>query len=313
MIVPHFQGACLYVPAVHPKLEAVVAGRAVPGLRVVVVCLEDALAEADVGRAMETLRALVIPPIDGAVRPAVYVRPRHIGMLRELLQWKEASSWTGVVLPKLTVASADAWMRALLDRPTRFMPILESADVLCPSALRELCDVILAPPTMPLLDAVRIGATDLFAVLGTRRPRGTTIYDSVLGPTICQTATYLMSRGVPVTAPVCEALHADPMLFDEVRRDVEAGFVGKTAVHPAQVQVIHRQFAVPRDEYTEAMQILGGDAAVFQSRGAMCESAPHAAWARRVRARAEAFGFRDEPASSSLESARGARLALTES
>ena len=62
--------------------------------------------------------------------------------------------------------------------------------------------------------------------------------------------------------------------------DVEAGFVGKTAIHPRQVAVIDAAFRVGADELAEAERILASEAAVFQSRGAMCERAPHARWAR---------------------------------
>ena len=103
-------------------------------------------------------------------------------------------------------------------------------------------------------------------------------------------AALLMSRGLHVTAPVCESVAPTRAMREEVAMDVEAGFVGKTAIHPRQVPVIDAAFRVTAEELAEAERLLADDAAVFQSRGAMCERAPHARWARRVVARASAFG-----------------------
>jgi citrate lyase beta subunit len=295
---PEIQGACLYLPAVHPRLEDVLAGRSVPGLRVAVICLEDALAAGDIGSAMDVLRRL--PKERTAQGPRVYVRPRNAEMLAELQAWGLDRRWCGYVLPKIDVRNAATWLRPIADQPARFMPILETADVFCPTALRDLCDALTDGPLAGCIDAVRLGGTDLFSVLGTRRPRGTTVYESILGPTLSTVACYLMSRRLPTTAPVCEALCPDDTMEAEVRRDVEGGFIGKTAVNPAQVALINRSFAVTAEELDEARAILSSNEAVFRSRGAMCEVAPHTRWARRIEARSVAFGLRSEPALRSL-------------
>lgn len=280
------QGACLYVPAVHPGLGPVLRGESVPGLRQVVVCLEDAVGAEDVPAALRRLKEVARCP--GG--PRVFVRPRDAAMLVELLAWRESAGWDGFVLPKITVANAAGWLGPLAATGFAAMPILETAEVFDPYALRDLCCALEEPAWRARVEAVRIGGTDLFSVLGARRPAARTVYDSILGPTVRAVAAMLMSRGTHVTAPVCERIAPTRAMREEVAMDVEAGFVGKTAIHPRQVAVIDAAFRVGADELAEAERILASEAAVFQSRGAMCERAPHARWAQRVVARATAFG-----------------------
>jgi citrate lyase beta subunit len=284
------QGACLYMPALHPSLPTVLTGASVPGLRALVVCMEDALSSSDIAAGLQRVRTELARE-GRAASLRVYVRPRNQEMMLDMLAWAACAAWDGFVLPKLSVANAAAWMEPFRSSTHRVMPILETADVFDPFALRHLCDVLADPSWRDAVDVVRIGGTDLFAVLGTRRPRGHTVYESILGPTLQLVASQLLARGMSVTAPVCEALGGDDVFRREVAMDVEAGFVGKTAVHPHQVRLINESFAVPVEELHEAERILSSEQAVFQSRGAMCESLPHRRWAERIVARAAVFGM----------------------
>lgn len=288
------QGACLYVPATHARLESVLDGGVPTGLRVVVICLEDSVSPADVGSAVQRLRRTPsrFQHIEGL---RVYVRPRSPEMLTDFLGWEDGERrWSGFVLPKVSGASLPDWLRALGSSKARFMPILETADVFCPFALRDLTDAFVELRNRDRLEAVRLGATDLFSVLGTRRPKRGTLYDTHLGSALATATCTLMSRGLPVAAPVCEVLDPTPDTVEEVRKDVDAGFIGKTAVNLRQATLINSLFAVTWQELREAEAILDSDAAVFRSGGSMCEVSPHRNWANRILERHEAFGLRDD-------------------
>jgi citrate lyase beta subunit len=70
--------------------------------------------------------------------------------------------------------------------------------------------------------------------------------------------------------------------------------LSKTAIHPAQVPVIHAALAVPSDQLAEAHAILAESCpAVFAHAGAMCEPATHRRWADRLVRRADLFGVAD--------------------
>jgi citrate lyase beta subunit len=104
-------------------------------------------------------------------------------------------------------------------------------------------------------------------------------------------ASVLVSSGVPVAAPVFDIIDDLETLGREVKRDVQMGFISKTAIHPAQVPLIERAMRVSQYELETASAILNQDArAVFQIGGVMCEPATHAGWARRVLARDAVFG-----------------------
>ena len=62
-----------------------------------------------------------------------------------------------------------------------------------------------------------------------------------------------------------------------MREDLRHGLTGKSAIHPAQVAVIEREYRVGSGEYALARQILASDEAV------------HRNWAEAVLLRAAAF------------------------
>ena len=89
--------------------------------------------------------------------------------------------------------------------------------------------------------------------------------------------------------------------------DVMRGFVGKTAIHPCQIGIIHDALRVSTAEVEMAQAILqSGSGAVFQIRGVMCEPATHAGWASRVLSRSQRWGIRGNDLSvEKLQSASG--------
>lgn len=62
-VSPFALGATLYMPATRPDLLAVMGGIKLPGLRSLVICLEDAIAESDTAVALAAcaVRSLALP------------------------------------------------------------------------------------------------------------------------------------------------------------------------------------------------------------------------------------------------------------
>jgi citrate lyase beta subunit len=84
-------------------------------------------------------------------------------------------------------------------------------------------------------------------------------------------------------------------LEKELESDVHFGFVGKTAIHPTQIDIIHRAFSVPRAYVAAAESILDKDAkAVFKFAGSMLEPATHTKWAERVSMRVKHYGVTED-------------------
>ena len=170
------------------------------------------------------------------------------------------------------------------------MPTLEGRWVFDPIALARFA-AALGEHERARLVAIRVGGNDLLASMRLRRSRDRTVYDGPLAWGLSQLMCQLGSAGYPLTAPVFDVLDDPDTLARECRLDAEFGFVGKTAVHPAQIALIERGFAVEESELALARETLARDAgAVFRRDGVMLEPATHRAWARRTLERAARHG-----------------------
>ena len=281
-------GATLYVPAINPGLRAIAYG-AISDLRSMVVCLEDAIREDQIPFAINRLEALLADIATSPTAVAVYVRPRNLRMLTDLLQLGGIERITGFVLPKMTTQSLPVWLTALMHSEHCIMPTIEGEDAFDRSALARLCDQLL--PYAERVTAIRIGGNDILAMLGIRRSRVRTAYDGPLGSVIRDIAGTFIPSGFSVAAPVFEHFAAPDVLRREVEQDIEHGLLTKTAIHPDQIAIIHAVYRPDAHEMAEARAILSQEApAVFGSNGSMCELATHAPWAGMIIKRAQAHG-----------------------
>jgi citrate lyase beta subunit len=283
-------GASLYVPALHPKLDAVLAHQAYPDLKSVIICTEDAVADRDVDEALRQLRGAlrVMPPTPRLLR---FVRVRNPAVMREVVAMPGSEQLCGFVLPKITAETLPHY-NLLLPGTQCLMPTLETVEVFEPDAMRGLRKALMQPGMRERILALRIGGNDLLRLLGMRRPRGVTLYDTPLGVLLGKLVLTFKPHGFALTAPVFDLLDDVQMLRQEVQRDLAFGFCGKTAVHPTQVSVIEDVFKVNAVELEAAKRLVAPDCpAVFQLGGAMHEAAVHGPWAQRVFSRAQHFGI----------------------
>jgi citrate lyase beta subunit len=289
-------GASLYVPATHKDLLAIANGDRMPGLRSVIFCTEDAVAERDLDAALAGL-AGTLAAMRAEVRLDRFVRVRNSAVLARVLAMDGAAKLAGFVIPKATRANLDDYLHLVAGTRHLLMPTLETADVFDPVEMRALRVRLSAPDVAHRILALRIGGNDLLALLGLRRPRDMTIYQSPLGPAIAGLVTTFRPHGFRLTAPVFEHLDCPALMAQEVQQDIAYGMVGKTAIHPSQVEAIEQHFRVQPKDVAMALRILDRDApAVFKLDDSMCEVATHRDWANAVIARASRFGTHAVPA-----------------
>ncbi|WP_433139031.1 HpcH/HpaI aldolase/citrate lyase family protein [Actinomadura nitritigenes] len=347
-------GATLYCPATRPELAGDIEKAARRGVMSMVVCLEDAIgddevpeAEANLVAQLRDLHARRADDRDGRAErdggrtvdgvPLLFVRvrdPRQIGDIAARLG-PAAELVSGFVLPKFTAPSGGAFLDALEDTAARTglpllaMPVLESPEAVHSESRTEvLHDVarLLAKHRDRVL-AVRIGATDMSAAYGLRRPPDLTIYDIRPVAAAITDIVNVLGRadgsGFVVTGPVWEyfsagermfkpqlrqspfeALRAAPLrqrlitsdldgLIREVHLDKANGLTGKTVIHPTHVAAVHALSVVTHEEYCDAADILGyagGGAMASSYANKMNEAKPHRAWAERLMLRARVFG-----------------------
>lgn len=217
------------------------------------------------------------------------------------------------------------------------MPVIESGAVLyAETRVDELTRLraLLHRDRRRIL-AVRLGATDLCALFGLRRSPELSIYDVGVVASLISDVVNVLGRadgtGFTVTGPVWEYFSSAERLFKpqlrhspfaehdetelrgrlvsraidglirEVQLDRANGLMGKTAIHPSHVAVVHALSVVTSEEYRDALAVLGagGGGGVLASghRNKMNEVRPHAAWALRTELRARVFGVAAEDAS----------------
>ncbi|MFI6516435.1 HpcH/HpaI aldolase/citrate lyase family protein [Spirillospora sp. NPDC050679] len=341
-------GATLYSPATRPALADDIAKAARRGVTSMVVCLEDAIADADLtaaeANAVAQLRLLHERSLragDGGEAPLLFIRVRAAEQIGDLAArlGPALEMITGFVLPKFTAATGGAFLEALArtvevsGRRLLAMPVIESREAVFVETRREMLQDVarLLAKHRELVLAVRLGATDLSAAYGLRRPPDLTIYDIRQVADVIADVVNILGRadgtGHIVTGPVWEYFSAGERMFKpqlrqspferqqaaplrqrlisteldglirEVHLDKANGLTGKTVIHPTHVAAVHALSVVTHEEYLDAADVLGvtgGGAMASAYANKMNEAKPHRAWAERLMTRARVFGVAAE-------------------
>ncbi len=120
---PYELGATLYMPILQRDAMEYIAGRKLPKLRSMVLCLEDALLETRVLEGLDTLEKTLVQI--GQVKaeaedkqfPLVFVRPRNLEMAKRIAQMSGIHNIDGfvafLIAHKETLNMMDASMNGL--------------------------------------------------------------------------------------------------------------------------------------------------------------------------------------------------------
>lgn len=194
-ILAHALGSTLYMPATRSEIAEEIISRKNEGLISMVICLEDAIGDNELGTAennvIEQIKILDSAVKEGRIHdeciPLIFVRvraPEQITVLSERLG-NAINILTGFVFPKFSQINGWDYFNTLhsinsnLERPLYGMPILETSDIIyIESRLNSLVAVkqILDQFSQIVLN-IRIGGTDFSNLFGIRRGCDTTIYD----------------------------------------------------------------------------------------------------------------------------------------
>ena len=241
---------------------------------------------------------------------------------------------TGFNFPKFNAINGPLYFWQLKDLNERYnevlygLPILEDRRVAYKeSRMRELIDI------KQILDTyrdfvlnVRVGATDFSACFGARRDINYTIYDIMTVRDILMDILNVFTRNneYVVSGPVWEyfkinrnmkftkevpdislkesLLNRKPIVNDavdglmrELILDKANGFIGKTIIHPTHINYVNGMYAVTREEYEDALQVMNTSGGVVKSGNGnkMNEIGPHKMWAERLIMRSRAYGVID--------------------
>lgn len=308
-------GATLYMPATRRDIvDTIVTGK-IAELRSLVICLEDAVTEQDLPDAMENLKGMLVALSKSKPRhksvdwPLIFIRPRNAQIGQRVVEEYDLSAIDGFVLPKFTLASLTDWSAVLAKTHFHWMPTLETEDVFDVNAMQELAASLETHECRGKIIALRIGGNDLMNCVSLRRSREFTLYDGPMGYVIKMLVAVFGSKGFALTAPVCEHIDDHSLLEKELALDLAHGLVGKTAIHPNQIELIQKALMVSSLDHEDALRIMNSSKAVFKAGGSMCEPATHRRWAKSILDRVHYFGVAQAPspaaASPSMQAQHG--------
>ncbi len=289
-LCPWRLGASLYMPAHRADLASIANGDKLPNLRSMIFCTEDAVADHELRRSLEHLRDSLKDFI-AVPNKFRFIRARNPGILSRLLDLPGIDKIDGFVLPKFNEGNFRAYFDQLQGSTFKVMPTLETRDVFDPAAMTALRVELSRQGVFDSVLMLRIGGNDLMNLLGIRRPRHFTLYQTPMAAVIAHLVCTFKPYGFQLSAPVFEYLNDRDTLQQEINLDLAHGLTGKTAIHPSQIFAIEACYAVSRDDYEMALSLCESQSpAVFKMHDAMCEIATHQQWAQAILDRQRCYG-----------------------
>src|SRR5262244_1682382 len=283
----------LFVPADGgKKLDKAMAS----GADAVIVDLEDSIAPEQKTRARSLAAAFVKDAVAQATRPRVLVRVNGLatGLIDDDLAAVVAARPDAIMLPKAeggaAVVHADAKLaarEAVAGLPDGHVKIL----ALATETAQSLFLAGTYRGASARLNGLTWGAEDLSAELGAeanRDPDGRFLDPYRLARALC------LAGAAAAEIPAIDTVYVDFRNEAGLRRECEEarrdGFIGKLAIHPAQVAVINDVFTPKPDAIVRAQAIIDAFAAAPGAGtvkiGGVMYDRPHLVRARQVVARA---------------------------
>lgn len=269
-------GALLYSPALNKSVSTSVINERFGTRYSLALCLEDTVSDEHVDEA-EAVLIKTIADIQKAKEskefylPKIFIRVREPEQLPRIFTalGKGVSIVAGFVFPKYSMGNMEKYnlyMRQInekSDRTIYMMPTLESKDIVDyhtrKESLLSIKESIDSVKNYVL--NVRVGGNDFSNEFSVRRHYDETIYDILpIGQLLAEILT-IFSREYIVSGPVWEFFSSDNNewkdgLVKEVAKDRLNGFVGKTVIHPKQIEIVNEAFKVSKKDYEDAKAII---------------------------------------------------------
>lgn len=310
-------GATLYMPATRLNIHQDILSKKHVGLTSLVIDLEDAVGDNEVGAAEKLLIKELLKLHGELIKqflsiedfPLMFIRIRNLEQLKRVIEQlgDACQLLTGAVLPKFSADSGKELLREIKsihtdEHPFYAMPILESSRIIHKETrIDELMKIkrLLDEYRDNILN-VRIGATDFSGLYGIRRNIDTTVYDIVvLRDCIGDIINVFQRSSCPyvISGPVWEYFKTDNLegFIREIRMDIANGLTGKTIIHPSHIKGVQALNVVSFEQYIDACNIVNaatGDLGVMKSdfSNKMNEIKPHYYWARKVILKSQLYG-----------------------
>ncbi len=307
-------GPLLYCPANRDTIAASIIRQQFGTQFSLALCLEDTISDTHVAEAEQCLAASLLQ-IRRAMEytsfyvPKIFVRVRCPQQITHLLRLLGDSRilLSGFIIPKFSPENADDYIRSVIAANEQaaqqiyFMPIYESA---CLVDLRSRYDILYAlkeklSAAEELVLNIRVGGNDLCHLFAFRRHVNESIHSIRPVADIFSDILTVYGMDYVVSGPVWEYYSGNGWregLQKELADDRLCGFIGKTVIHPSQIEVVNDALRVPAKDCEDARSILDWDTSsascvsASHAKERMNERKTHTNWARQIMLMAETFG-----------------------
>lgn len=325
-ILRYALGAFLYIPATQLEMIIKALSGRYRDVKPLAICLEDAIGETGEEQAIENVKIILNrlstrcqetsenEIINKSRFPVVFLRIRdleQLNLMKDAIR-KNSAVISGILIPKASSEKIEEFIKTLDSwglTKMYVMPIIESKEFIYReiknTAFSELYNTLLKYRDRVL--GVRVGLVDILGAFGIRRNEKFTIYENNICSSFIGDITTLLNRpelGLPVSGGVSEVFDMkDEALrmnyIKEIELDKYHGLVGKTVIHPNQVQFVQAMYSVKYEDYLDAVEILknqGGDYGVSKSTSGqkMNEMSPLMRWAEKTIKLGKIYGVLNE-------------------
>jgi citrate lyase beta subunit len=312
-------GALMYSPALNDKVVEMIVNKKYNFKYSLALCLEDSICDDMVSIAqkqvIKTLGKIAnLKKLKGISLPKIFIRVREAKQILEIFESlrEGAESLTGFLIPKYSLENCDQYNEiiSLINKKSNkkiyIMPILESSDIINLDTrikyLKELKNKI--DSIKEYILNIRVGGNDFCKEFRVRRNYKQTIYEITPVRNILSDILTVFSREYVVSGPVWEYFASENDewkrgLEKEIELDKLNGFIGKTVIHPKQIEVVNEGLKVSKEDYEDAKEIIkweNPELAVGKSHNGqrMNEVKVHFKWAEKIVTLADIYGVKGE-------------------
>ncbi len=304
-------GGLLYMPAFQKNIVEKISQNKLPHLNSAAFCLEDSISDDSLEAAEKSLQNILheLEHLDCKL-PLIFVRirsPRHLEIFHEEIG-SCSKILTGYILPKVDMSNVGGFINLAKEINLPIMPTLESERVASIATRRtELISLKQALDEIKsIVLNIRVGVNDFSNFYGLRRNINQTIYDIGVVRDVLIDILNVFAKDYVVAGSVWNYFNGDNGgawaigLKRELELDRANGFIGKTAIHPAQLPFIFDSLKVSQTDLNDAKQLLDWKSSTHgvmkSSDGSrMNEVKCHLAWAKRIKILGELYGVKEEP------------------
>ena len=283
-------GATLFIPATHKDLEIIVDDKKYKNLKSVLIDTEDSIANSELKDALINVQNTVKNM--QKTKLLVFIRPRSIKILKQMLEYKNIENIDGFILPKFSLDNVDKYLKIFFNTKFYLMPSIEGKELFENSKLIQLRDKLLEQREKIIL--VRFGLEDMLKQLKMRRKCEESIFDfSVTSSVLGNFLAIFKSSGFEVSGGVYPCFKDNEGFRKDVIRDLKEGLFSKTIIHPSQIDIAHDVYKVSQKEYQEAKEICTTKSEVMNQNDKMAERKTMSPHSHYILQRENFYGIKD--------------------